>query len=93
MCFRFNLFAIFLACESSSKMIQSGDSKMITDYLTTFGKASRQEIDKLLWGKLSDALDDEQKTNKIANLLTNLRRGGHIRNTGSRKIPIWKRAE
>lgn len=68
-------------------------SKMITDYLTTFGKASRQEIDKLLWGKLSDALDDEQKTNKIANLLTNLRRGGHIRNTGSRKIPIWKRAE
>jgi len=68
-------------------------SKMITDYLTTFGKASRQEIDKLLWGKLSDALDDEQKTNKIANILTNLRRGGHIRNTGSRKIPIWKRAE
>jgi ATP-dependent DNA helicase RecG len=68
-------------------------SKMIKDYLTKFGKASRQEIDKLLLGKLSDALNDEQKANKIANLLTNLRRSGHIRNTGSRKTPIWEIAE
>ena len=45
--------------------------KLIIDYLDKFGKASREEINKLLWNKLSDALDDEQKTNKIANLLTN----------------------
>ena len=44
-------------------------------------------------GKLSDALDDKQKDNKIANLLTNLRRKGRIRNTGSRGHPVWKLAE
>jgi ATP-dependent DNA helicase RecG len=68
-------------------------SKLIIDYLSKFGKTSRQEINNLLWDKLSDALDDEQKGNKIANLLTNLRRAGRIRNTGSRKAPQWELAE
>lgn len=68
-------------------------TKLLTDYLAKFGRASRQEIDKLLWDKLSDALDDEQKSNKVANLLTNLRRSGRIRNTGSRKAPQWELAE
>lgn len=68
-------------------------AKLITDYLAKFGQATRQEIDKLLWKKLSDALDDEQKSNKVANLLTNLRRSGRIRNTGSRKAPQWELAE
>jgi ATP-dependent DNA helicase RecG len=68
-------------------------TKLLTDYLAKFGKASRQEIDKLLWDKLSDALDNEQKSNKVANLLTNLRRSGRIRNTGSRKAPQWELAE
>jgi ATP-dependent DNA helicase RecG len=68
-------------------------TKLLTDYLAEFGKASRQEINNLLWDKLSDALDDEQKSNKVANLLTNLRRSGRIRNTGSRKAPQWELAE
>ncbi len=68
-------------------------AKLITDYLNKFDKASRKDINQLLWGKLSDALDDEQKDNKIANLLTNLRRAGRIRNTGSRKSPQWEIAE
>jgi ATP-dependent DNA helicase RecG len=67
--------------------------KLLTDYLAKFGKASRQEINKLLWDKLSDALNDEQKSNKVANLLTNLRRSGRIRNTGSRKAPQWELAD
>lgn len=50
-------------------------------------------INGLLMGKLSDALDDKQKDNKIANLLTNLRRKGRICNTGSRGHPVWKLAE
>ena len=65
----------------------------MSDYLAKFGSASRQEIDKLLWGKLSDALDDAQKGNKISNLLTGMRRAGKIRNTGSRKAPAWELAE
>ncbi len=63
--------------------------KQIIDYLTQFGSASRQEIDKLLLSKISDALDSTQKQNKIGNLLTGMRLDGLIKNTGSRKVPQW----
>ncbi|MBC7619343.1 MAG: putative DNA binding domain-containing protein [Candidatus Saccharibacteria bacterium] len=63
--------------------------KQITDYLTKFGSASRQEIDKLLLGKLSIALDSTQKHNKIGNLLTGMRIDGVITNAGTRKVPKW----
>jgi len=68
-------------------------AKLITDFITKFGKASRQEIDSLLLNKLSDALDEDQKKQKTANLLTKLRRSGKISNTGSRKAPEWVLAE
>jgi len=68
-------------------------AKLVTNYLEKFGEASRQEINKLLWSKLSDALDDAQKDSKIGNLLTNLRRSGYIRNIGVRAKPIWQLAE
>lgn len=47
--------------------------KMIIDYLRKFNTASRKEIDNLLREKLSDVLTEEQKTNKIGNLLKKLR--------------------
>lgn len=65
-------------------------AKLITDYLEKFGKASRKEIDDLLKKHLSEALDDAQKSRKIGNLLTSLRRSGVIFNAGSRKVPSWK---
>ncbi len=68
-------------------------AKLIMDYLKKFGKASRKEIDNLLFNKLSDALDDSQKYRKISNLLTNMRRSGRIYNAGSRKVPEWMLAE
>lgn len=64
-------------------------AKLITDYLVKFRSASRKEIDTLLLDKLSDALDAEQKENKIGNLLTSMRQAGRIKNTGSRKVPQW----
>jgi len=67
--------------------------QMIVDLLKKFGSASRHEIDQLLAGKLSDALNEEQKQNKISNLLTNLRRNKRIKNNGSRKTPLWVLAE
>lgn len=67
--------------------------KLISDYLTEFGSATRKEIDNLLWKTLSDALDDVQKEHKIANLLTSMRRKGTIRNIASRKVPKWQLAE
>lgn len=68
-------------------------AKLITDFLTKFGHASRTDIEDLILVKLSDALDAEQKKNKVGNLLTNLRRAGKIRNTGPRKTPRWELAE
>ncbi|TXG01573.1 RNA-binding domain-containing protein [Massilia arenae] len=68
-------------------------AKLIIDYLEKFGQATRAEINKLLGSKLSDALDDRQKYNKIGNLLTKLRRQGRIVNTGSDTAPSWKPAK
>ena len=64
-------------------------AKLVLDYLAKFGAAPRQEIEKLLWDKLSDALDEVQKRNKISNLLSNMRRAGRIQNSGARKAPRW----
>lgn len=68
-------------------------AKLLTDYLSKFGQATRAEINQLLLGKLSDALTEEQKDDKVGNLLTKLRRRGRIRNTGSRGSPVWQLAE
>lgn len=65
-------------------------AKLILDYLKQYGSASRRDIDMLLWKILSEILDNEQKRNKINNLLSNLRRGGKIRNHGSDRAPEWK---
>ena len=65
------------------------DTLLSTDYLSQFDQASREDIDKLLWDKLSEALDDKHKTDKIANLLTKLRRAGRIYNTASRRKSNW----
>ena len=67
--------------------------KLVTDFIKKFGRATRGEIDNLLQGKLSEALDDEQKTNKISNLINTMRRNGQIKNFGSRMAPDWRLAE
>ena len=64
-----------------------------SDFIKKFGKATREDIDKLLSGKLSDALDDSQKVKKIGNLLTKMRRSEIIANKGSRTAPEWIIAE
>jgi len=63
--------------------------KLIMDYLYKFGSASRKDINDLLWEKLSDALNETQKQNKIGNLLTNLKHENKIVNMGSRRTPKW----
>jgi ATP-dependent DNA helicase RecG len=64
--------------------------KQIIDYLTVNGEASRADINRLLLGKLSDALTDDQKYNKVSNLLGKLRRRGTIENVGSDTAPRWQ---
>lgn len=65
-------------------------AKQLTDYLEKFGTATRSEINGLLLDKLSDALTEEQKYNKVSNLIAKLRRRGTIVNTGSDAAPSWQ---
>lgn len=67
--------------------------KLILDYLETFKMAIRADLDRLLWIKLSDALDDEQKERKVSNLLTKMRRNNLIQSSGPKKKTEWKIAD
>jgi ATP-dependent DNA helicase RecG len=58
--------------------------KLVTDYIRQYGKASREDVDKLLFGKLSEALTEQQKYNKIHNLLGKMKKQGLIDNQGGR---------
>jgi ATP-dependent DNA helicase RecG len=53
------------------------------------GSLSRKDIDELLWGKLPDILNDNQKKNKITNLIAELRQKGKITNQGTFAFPKW----
>jgi ATP-dependent DNA helicase RecG len=64
--------------------------KMIIAFIKKYGSASRKEIDDLLIGKLSDALEEKQKRNKIHNLLHEMfKKDGTIRNIGSKRKSKW----
>jgi len=63
--------------------------KLILDYITQWKQATTSEIRDLLISKLPDNLDQQQKENKVRNLLTALREEGKIRNQGSRRYPRW----
>lgn len=49
----------------------------------------RKDIDDLLWNKLPDWMEKQQKKNKINNLLSELRRSNKIENKGTYKMPKW----
>lgn len=63
---------------------------MILEFLRTKGAAKRPELDRLLKGKLSDLLTEEQKRDKVRNLLQRLRRQGLIDSEGQTKAVIWR---
>ncbi|NQV16936.1 MAG: putative DNA binding domain-containing protein [Armatimonadetes bacterium] len=63
--------------------------KMIVTFVEKYKSASRKDIDDLLMDKLSDVLDDNQKKNKIRNIISAMKREGKIINRGSRKKPKW----
>ncbi|MFG6543810.1 RNA-binding domain-containing protein [Sulfitobacter sp. 1A10445] len=64
--------------------------ELVLEMLRKFGRASRKEIDTLLWSKLSDALSETQKKNKIGNIISGLRRKGLLINVGPRTAPDWR---
>ncbi|MBP9742153.1 MAG: hypothetical protein KBD37_02235 [Burkholderiales bacterium] len=65
--------------------------KLILEYLkkqATKG-AGKGDIINLLWSKLPDILDEEQKNHKVRNLLQELRQEGAIKNDGVKTKPRW----
>lgn len=51
---------------------------LILEYISNYGKASRPELEELLNGKLSETMSEQQKINKITNLIASLRKSGKI---------------
>lgn len=64
---------------------------MVLAYLSRYGEAKRLDLDKLLIGKVSDALEPSQKKKKVSNLLQEMAREDEtISAEGTTKAAIWK---
>jgi ATP-dependent DNA helicase RecG len=63
--------------------------KMVVAYLEKFGEARREDIDKLLLGKLSDTLTEDRKKQFVTNLLQEMRREGVIEPVGATRWAKW----
>ena len=62
---------------------------MIVALVREHQPVSREDIDKLLLDKLPEVLTQEQKLNRVHNLLRQLADAGHIQNVGGRRWPKW----
>lgn len=58
---------------------------LILSFLEKQIKASRADIDNLLWDKLSDVLDENQKKNYIRNLLSQMKKEGTLLNVNGKR--------
>lgn len=61
--------------------------QLIVNYIRQYGKATRKDLDALLLGTLSSALDETQKKKKISNLLADLRSKGQIKADAEK---VWR---
>ncbi|MDO8770109.1 MAG: ATP-binding protein [Burkholderiaceae bacterium] len=63
--------------------------QLVLDYLKKYGKATRADLDGLLLAKLPDVLQDQQRANKVKNLLQGMRRAKLIQLQGTRPNLLW----
>lgn len=65
---------------------------MILEYIDKYGSASKEDIDKLLLDILPKVLDDEQRKNKVRNLVYAMsKKDKTIKNKGTSRHPKWIR--
>ena len=65
---------------------------LILDFIDRYGSASKNDIDRLILDILPGVLDENQKENKVRNLVYDMsKRDQSIINTGTNRKPIWKR--
>lgn len=62
---------------------------LIVALVREHGPVSREDIDKLLLDKLPEVLTQEQKLNRVHNLLRQLAQARLIRNAGTRRFSKW----
>ena len=62
---------------------------LLQETLEDHHSLSREEIDKLWWNLLPDALSDKQKKSKVGNILTKMREEGVIVNETTGNVSIW----
>jgi len=64
--------------------------KMIVEYISKYGKASKKDIDALLLDILPSVLDEDQKANKVRNIVYAMsKRDKTIVNQGTTRHPDW----
>jgi len=63
---------------------------LVLELIKEYQPVTRGEIDRLLLDKLPEVLDEDQKRNKIRNLIQRLAVEGRIVNAGSRAKPEWR---
>lgn len=63
---------------------------LVVEYLKKYERAKKKDIRDLLWDKLSNALNDTQKENKIRNLLSAMKKKGIIdTNSSNQQKSYW----
>ena len=83
-----------VAGQRAQHMLNRGfDSQYYRDMIVALVRehqpVSREDIDKLLLDKLPEVLTQEQKLNRVHNLLRQLADAGRIQNVGGRRWPKW----
>lgn len=63
----------------------------VLKFLDEHQQANRKQIDELLWSLLPEDWTTTRKKNKIANLLSEMKREGLISNKGNDNLPCWVR--
>lgn len=63
---------------------------LILALVSEHGPVPREQVNEVLLPKLPERMTDEQKQNKVKNLLQELRREGKIETEGPKNGPLWK---
>lgn len=63
--------------------------QLVLSHLKDYGKVNRQSIDELLLPKLPEVLDEQQKINRVKNLLAEMGREGLIQAEGRGPTVLW----
>lgn len=66
---------------------------LVLSFLEKFGGSKREDLDAFLRSKISDVLSPDQKTNRIRNLLQEMRREGVVSCDGLGPAALWKLAK